>query len=56
VYLEELLVMEGEVETAGRILLRKDAVVNEAAEATAGQICRVVYGGLEQFAQVIRPD
>jgi len=56
VYLDELLVMEGEVETAGRILLRKDAVVNEATKATAGQICRVVYGGLEQFAQAVRPD
>lgn len=56
VYLDELLVMEGEVETAGRILLRKDAVVNEATKATANQVCRVVYGGLERFAEPIRPD
>ncbi len=56
VYLDKLLVMEGEVETAGRILLRKDAVVNEVTKATAGQICRVVYGGLEQFREAIRPD
>jgi hypothetical protein len=56
VYLDELLVMEGKVETAGRILLREDAVVNKATEATAGQVCRVVYGGLERFSQAIRPD
>lgn len=56
VYLEDLLVMEGEVEKAGRILLREDAVVNEATEASAGQVCRVVYGGLERFSQAIRPD
>jgi len=56
VYLDDLLVMEGKVTTPGRILLRKDAVVNEATEATAGQVCRVVYGGLEQFSQAIRPD
>ena len=56
VYLDELLVMEGQVTTAGRILLGKDAIVNEAAEATAGQLCRVVYGGLERFTQPLRPD
>ena len=56
VFLDDLLIMEGKVETAGRILLREDAVVNEATEATAGQICRVVYGGLEHFSQAIRPD
>lgn len=56
VYLDDLLVMQGEVATAGRILLRKDAIVSPANEATAGQVCRVVYGGLEQFSQAIRPD
>jgi len=56
VYLDKLLVMEGKVETAGRILLREEAIVNEATEASAGQVCRVVYGGLERFSQAIRPD
>lgn len=56
VYLDELLVMEGKVEKAGRILLGKDAIVNEANDATAGQVCRVVYGGLERFSEAIRPD
>jgi hypothetical protein len=27
-----------------------------ATEASAGQVCRVVYGGLERFAEPIRPD
>ena len=56
VYLDDILVMEGKVETEGRILLREDAVVIKATEARAGQVCRVVYGGLEQFSQAIRPD
>ena len=56
VYLDSLLVMEGQVATAGRILLGRDAIVNEAVEATTGQVCRVVYGGLEQFSQPIEPD
>jgi hypothetical protein len=56
VYLDSLLVMEGQVATAGRILLGRDAIVNEAVEATSGQVCRVVYGGLERFAEAIRPD
>jgi len=56
VYLDSLLVMEGQVATAGRILLGRDAIVNEVVEATTGQVCRVVYGGLERFAEAIRPD
>lgn len=56
VYLDSLLVMEGQVATAGRILLGRDAIVNEAVEVTSGQVCRVVYGGLEQFSQPIEPD
>jgi len=30
--------------------------VNAAPEAEKGQVCRVVYGGLEHFAEPIRPD
>jgi len=56
IYLDDLLVMEGTVESAGRIYLKQDAIVGEATEATAGQVCRVVYGGLERFAEPIRPD
>lgn len=56
VYLDDLLVMEGIVETAGRIHLKQGAVVGEATGASAGQLCRVVYGGLERFAEPVRPD
>lgn len=56
VYLEDELVMEGAVEKAGRIYLRNDAVVTPATEARKGQVCRVVYGGREHFAEPIRPD
>ena len=56
VYLDDLLVMEGTVATAGRIYLKQEAVVSDAAEASAGQVCRVIYGGLERFAEPLRPD
>jgi len=56
VYLDDLLVLEGTVATEGRVFLRNDAVVNDASEATAGQVCRVVYGGQERFSEPIRPD
>ena len=38
------------------ILLGKDAIVNAGGEAASGQLCPVVYGGLEQFLQPVRPD
>lgn len=56
VYLDDLLVMEGAVETPGRIYLKNNAVVSPATEARKGQVCRVVYGGREHFAQPLRPD
>ena len=56
VYLDDLLVMEGSVEKAGRIYLKDDAVVTAATEAREGQVCRVVYGGQERFAEPLQPD
>lgn len=56
VYLDDLLVMEGAVESAGRIYLKDAAIVNGVSEAREGQVCRVVYGGRERFAEPIRPD
>ena len=56
VYLDDALVLEGAVSKAGRIHLGQEAVVTEATEASAGQLCRVVYGGLERFAEPIKPD
>lgn len=56
VFLDETLVIEGTVEKAGRIRLGNNDVVTSLDKASAGQICRVVYGGVEQFTQAIVRD
>lgn len=56
VYLDDDLVLEGNVETAGRVRLVEDNIKTALSSASTGQICRVVYGGLEQFSQEIIPD
>jgi len=56
VYLDDDLVMEGSVETAGRVWLTSDHVKTKLDTASSGQVCRVVYGGVERFTQAIIPD
>ena len=56
VYLEDRLVMQGHVTRQGRIVLRERAVVSEVDDPVPGQVCRVVWGGIEQFRAPIRPD
>ena len=56
IYLDDILVMAGNTEKAGRIHLQSDAIVTPLAEAREGQVCRVVYGGREQFAEPLKPD
>ncbi len=56
VYLDDALVMQGDVSTAGRIYLTNEHVVNELGSASAGQVCRVVIDGQEQFSESIVPD
>lgn len=56
VFLDDVLVLEGAAEKAGRIYLGKTHIVNTLAEARAGQICRIVYGGVAQFSAEIVPD
>lgn len=56
VYLEDLLVMQGNVTKPGRISLRDKAVVSALQDPEPGQVCRVVWGGIEQFRAPIRPD
>lgn len=56
VFLESDLILEGTVESAGRIRLGASHIKTELKTASAGQVCRVVYGGLERFAQEIVPD
>jgi hypothetical protein len=56
VFLDETLVLQGNVRSAGRIYLRDKAVVKDVFEPSDGQICRVVWGGIEQFRAALRPD
>jgi hypothetical protein len=56
VYLDDALVLEGHAETAGQIYLGQEDVVMPLTQAEKGQMCRVVYGGIEQFRQGIIPD
>lgn len=56
VFLDETLVLEGAVETAGRVYLTSEHIKTELTTASAGQQCRVVYGGQEQFSESIVPD
>lgn len=56
VYLGDLLVMRGKVKRAGRIFLRESAVVSAVKDPEPGQVCRVVWSGIEQFRAPIKPD
>ena len=56
VYLDNLLVMQGNVEKAGQIYLRKSALRNQVTNPEPGQVCRVVWGGIERFRAPIKPD
>ena len=56
IFLEDLLVMQGNVADAGRIYLGNESVVNEVEEAREGQVCRVLCGGQERFSAPLRPD
>ncbi len=56
VFLDDLLVMQGNATHEGRIYLKEKAVLNAIEEPDAGQVCRVVWGGIEQFRAPIKPD
>ena len=56
VYLDDILVMRGAVKKAGRIFLRDKAIMNPVSDPREGQVCRVVWGGIEQFRAPLRPD
>ena len=56
VFVDDALVVAGNVQKAGRIYLDKDTVVTPLDEASEGQMCRVVYGGRERFAEPLKPD
>ena len=56
VYLDDVLVLAGNVEKEGRVWLRDEQVVTRLTEAREGQVCRVVWGGKERFSEAIVPD
>ena len=56
VYLGDLLIMQGNVTRAGRILLRERAGPGAIQGPEPGQVCRVVWGGIEQFRAPLKPD
>ena len=56
VYLDDTLVLAGNVEKEGRAWLNEQHIVSELSEAREGQICRVVWGGVERFSEEIVPD
>ena len=56
VYVEDTLVLQGNAIRDGRAWLDNDALVNEVSRPSTGQICRVVWGGQEQFQAPLAPD
>lgn len=56
VFVDDLLVLEGMANKPGWIRLNNDNLVNEITDAKAGQLCRIVVGGAEMFAEELVPD
>ncbi len=57
VYIDDVLLLEGMVKSAGRVrLTHEENLQNEITDAKAGQMCRVVCGGRELFAEALLPD
>ncbi len=56
VFLDDTLVLEGMSEKAGHIVLGAEHIKTPLDAASAGQLCRVVYGGVEQFSAAIIRD
>ncbi len=56
VFLDDTLVLEGMSKKAGRIILGDEHIKTSLEAASVGQLCRVVYGGVERFSAAIVPD
>lgn len=56
VFLDDTLVLEGLSEKAGRIILGAEHIKTPLETASAGQLCRVIYGGVERFSAAIIRD
>lgn len=56
VYVEDALVFEQMVETAGRMYVQRAKLVNPVDRVSEGQRCRVVVGGIEIASAEFHPD
>ena len=55
VMLDKRLVLEGMVETPGRIVLKRKLGEGDVGHIQAGQLCRIRCGSEELFAEPLRP-
>ena len=56
VALNDEVVMQGNVEKEGRILLRESALITDIKSPETGQVCSVRVGGSELFAEPLYRD
>ena len=56
VYLDDVLVLEGMVQNAGRAALNNRHLQNEIGDAQLGQLCRVDVGGQTLFSEPLAPE
>ena len=56
VFVEETLILEGRVETEGRVMLDSSHLKVSTASVNTGQGCRVLVGGAEIARAEMRPD
>lgn len=56
VYLDDVLVLEGMVQNAGRVALDNRHLQNEIGNAQLGQICRVDVGGQTLLSEPLAPE
>jgi hypothetical protein len=56
VLLDKRLVLEGMVETPGRIFLKRTLGEGDVGAVHAGQMCHIRCGGTELAAEPLRPD
>jgi len=56
VYVDDIVVLEGMVQTEGQIQLGHENARDNPGNVQAGQRCRIVIGGNEVFSEALVPD
>ena len=56
VYVDDVLVLEGMVQTEGQIRLGQENARDRPRDVQAGQRCRILVGGDEMFSEALVPD